>query len=101
VPGALADLVLVRRDIAANVMLADTIDGFIAHAGREAVESVMIDGRWVLRDDRILTFDEAHVVRNAAAAHARIADRAATIVPAIGRALPALAAQFARFTHAS
>ena len=31
-------------------MLESTVEGFVAQAGRESVEAVMIDGRWVLRD---------------------------------------------------
>jgi cytosine/adenosine deaminase-related metal-dependent hydrolase len=93
--GALADLVLVRRSNAVNTLLAETIDGFVAHAGRDAVEAVMIDGRWVLRDDRILAFDEPRLLHSVAAVHAQIAERSAPTIAAIDRDLGAVAAQFA------
>lgn len=36
------------------------------HQGRGAdVESVMVDGQWLMRDHRVLTIDEADVVRRA------------------------------------
>jgi 5-methylthioadenosine/S-adenosylhomocysteine deaminase len=93
--GRLADLVIVRRDGALNVMFPDTIEGFVAQAGREAVEGVMVGGRWVLRDGRILTFDEEAVVRAVIDAHAGIAERAASVLPGIDAAVPAVAAALA------
>jgi cytosine/adenosine deaminase-related metal-dependent hydrolase len=38
----------------------------LVHQGQPAdVESVMVDGRWVMRDSRIVTLDEAATVREA------------------------------------
>jgi cytosine/adenosine deaminase-related metal-dependent hydrolase len=92
-PGAPADIVLLRRATTAASMGQDTIDGFIAQAGREAIASVMIDGRWVLRDDRIESFDEARMLAAVSDAHAGIAERAATIIPAIDRGRASIGAQ--------
>ena len=91
--GAPADLVLVRRDRTATVMSHSTLDGFIAQAGREAIEAVMIDGRWVLRDDRILAFDETRMLAAVAAAHGEIAERVRTITPTIDAGLAGIAEQ--------
>jgi 5-methylthioadenosine/S-adenosylhomocysteine deaminase len=91
--GAPADLVLVRRNSSTNVMPVDTVDGFVSHAGREAVEAVMIDGTWVLRDGTIRTFDEACLLATVANVHATIAERRASIAPRIEAALAGLAAQ--------
>jgi 5-methylthioadenosine/S-adenosylhomocysteine deaminase len=93
--GRVADLTIVRRDNALNAMFPETIEGFVAQAGREAVEAVMIGGRWVLRDGRILTFDEDAVMRAVHDAHAGIAERAARVTPAIRAALPPVAAALA------
>jgi len=93
VAGAPADLVLVRRDGTATLMFPDTVDGFVANAGREAVDAVMVAGRWVLRDGRILTFDEAAMLRAVADAQAGIAERSAAIIPAIDADLATVAAQ--------
>jgi cytosine/adenosine deaminase-related metal-dependent hydrolase len=92
-PGAAADLVLVRRATSINVMPVETIEGFVSHAGRESVESVMIAGAWVLRDDTILTFDETRLLTAINGVHAKIAERRATIAPLIARAVPGLTAQ--------
>jgi 5-methylthioadenosine/S-adenosylhomocysteine deaminase len=95
VPGAPADLVLVRSDTTATLMLRESVAGFIAHAGRDAVESVMIDGRWVLRDDRILSFDEPAMLAAVKDAHTEIAQRAEHAIPAIDRGLASIAEQLA------
>ena len=91
--GAPADLVLVRRDRTTTAMFPDTLDGFVANAGREAIDAVMIDGRWVMRDDVILTFDEARMLAAVADAHAAIAERSAQITPTIDAELAAIADQ--------
>jgi 5-methylthioadenosine/S-adenosylhomocysteine deaminase len=91
--GAPADLVLMRCDGTTGVLFPDTLDGFVAQAGREQVHAVMIDGRWVLRDDRILAFDEARMLAAVRDAHAVIAERFAAILPAIDASLAAVAAQ--------
>jgi len=93
VPGAAADLVLVRRDNALTLPLVDNVEAFVSQAGRDAVEAVMIAGRWVLSDNRILSFDEARVMREVADAHAAVAERSAAMLPEIDRALETLALQ--------
>ncbi len=95
VPGAPADVVLVRCDNALGAMLSSTVEGFVSQAGRESVEAVMIAGRWVLRDGRIVSFDETRALRDVADAHARLAERTASVIPAIDDALGDVAAQFA------
>jgi cytosine/adenosine deaminase-related metal-dependent hydrolase len=92
--GAPADCVLVRRDRTGTLMFPETLDGFVTHAGPASVDAVMIAGRWVLRDDRILTFDEPAMLAAAAAAHAGIAERAAASIPPIHAGLAAIAPQF-------
>jgi 5-methylthioadenosine/S-adenosylhomocysteine deaminase len=93
--GAPADLVVIRRDNAVNAMAVPTLAGFVSQAGRDTVEAVMIDGRWVLRDDRILTFDETSMLDDVAQAHARIVERTAATISEIDRALRDVALQFA------
>jgi cytosine/adenosine deaminase-related metal-dependent hydrolase len=93
VPGAPADLVLVRRDRTGTVLFPNTIDGFVAQAGREAVDSVMVDGAWILRNDRILSFDEGAMLAAVADAHAGIAERNSAVIPAIDAALASVTTQ--------
>jgi hypothetical protein len=44
-----------------------TVAHLVQHADATAVAAVMIDGAWVLREGRILTFDERAVLDEAAA----------------------------------
>ncbi len=90
-PGCLADLVLVRHDTGSNLLLNPTLEGALLHTGREHVAAVMVDGTWLLRDGRILAFDEAAALAEAAAAQAEIRDRVGTLPARIHQALPALA----------
>jgi len=64
-PGNRADLIVVdlRKPHLAPVLRV--VSGFV-HQGQAAdVESVMVDGRWVMRDGRVLTLDEPVIVREA------------------------------------
>ncbi|HEY0202783.1 MAG TPA: amidohydrolase family protein [Acetobacteraceae bacterium] len=89
--GCLADLVLVRRDDAATLLLADTLDGFVLHANTSAIEAVMIGGAWALRYGRILVFDEAAALAAAEALRAGILARSASGLPSVHAAIPMLA----------
>ena len=65
--GHRADLVLLDPRTAALGGGAVTVPQLVQHAGPEAVAAVMVGGRWVLRDRRILAFDEAAVLDRLAA----------------------------------
>jgi 5-methylthioadenosine/S-adenosylhomocysteine deaminase len=62
-PGNKADLIVVdfrRAHMTPSIRAVSTL----VHQGQPAdVESVMVDGEWVMRDHRILTLDEAAIVR--------------------------------------
>jgi len=49
-----------------------TVPLLVQHGSAAAVAAVMIDGTWVLRDGRILAFDEATVLAEAAAVTAEV-----------------------------
>jgi 5-methylthioadenosine/S-adenosylhomocysteine deaminase len=64
-PGNKADLIVVdfRK---AHMTPAIRAVSTLVHQGQPAdVESVMVDGRWVMREGRILTLDEAATIREA------------------------------------
>jgi len=64
-PGNRADLIVIRTDRPHLVPLMRLVSGFV-HQGQAAdVESVMVDGRWIMRDGRVLTLDEGAIVREA------------------------------------
>jgi len=64
-PGHQADLIVIdleRPHLSPAIRVVSTL----VHQGQPAdVVSVMVDGRWVMRDGRVLTIDEAAVVRDA------------------------------------
>ena len=94
-PGQLADLVLVRRDAATTLALADTEAALVQHGGPETVEAVMVDGRWLMRDRRIVAFDEAAAIAAAGDAIAAIRERTASLLGTVAAAIPHLAARLA------
>ena len=65
-PGCRADLVLVDPRGAGLAGSPVTVPHLVQHGGAPAVTAVMIDGSWVFRDGRILTFDEAAVLAEVA-----------------------------------
>jgi 5-methylthioadenosine/S-adenosylhomocysteine deaminase len=66
-PGHRADLVLLRPGGAALGGGPLTVSRLVQHASAGAVAAVMVEGRWVLRDGRILAFDEEAVLDRVAA----------------------------------
>jgi 5-methylthioadenosine/S-adenosylhomocysteine deaminase len=91
--GWLADLVLLRQATAATLAAEPALDVLVQHAGPEHVDSVMIDGTWVMRTGKILAFDEAAVLSDAQAQACLVRERAAHGLPAIEAAVHALAAR--------
>ena len=65
-PGQRADLVLLDPRGAALAGAPATVPHLVQHGSAAAIAAVMIDGAWVLRDGRILAFDEAAVLAAAA-----------------------------------
>ncbi len=94
--GQLADLVLVRAEGAATLAARPSLDVLVQHAGTEHVESVMVDGQWVMRAGRILAFDEAAVLAGAQAQAVALRERAAPNLAVLLAAMPGIAARFAR-----
>jgi cytosine/adenosine deaminase-related metal-dependent hydrolase len=94
-PGQLADLVLVRRDAATTLALDGSVAALVQHASPAAVDAVMVDGRWLMRDGRILAFDETAAIATARDAIATIAERTAAMIGTIADAIPRVAARLA------
>ncbi len=92
-PGQRADLVLARAGDAGTAAAEPSPGVLVQHGGPENVTSVMVDGRWVMRDGRILSFDEAEVLREAAVQAARLRARVAPHLPRLAEAMPALASR--------
>jgi 5-methylthioadenosine/S-adenosylhomocysteine deaminase len=95
-PGQLADLVLVRCDAASTLAMESSEAALVQHGSPEAVVAVMVDGRWLMRDRRIIAFDEVAAISAARDAIAMLRHRTKATIGAVGDALPRLAAQLQR-----
>jgi cytosine/adenosine deaminase-related metal-dependent hydrolase len=73
--GRLADLVLLTTDSPHFVPLNDAITQLIYCENGTSVTDVMIDGRWVLRNRKLLTIDETALYRRARAVRAEMDPR--------------------------
>jgi 5-methylthioadenosine/S-adenosylhomocysteine deaminase len=89
--GQLADLVLLDAAGVSCVAAAPTLDVLVQHAGPEHVDSVMVDGNWVMRSGRILAFDEAAVISEAKGHAAAVRERVAGGLPVLRAAMPEIA----------
>jgi 5-methylthioadenosine/S-adenosylhomocysteine deaminase len=75
-PGQLADLILLHPEGAAMISGRPGVATIVQHGSAEAVAAVMVDGNWVYRDGRVLSFDEQGVLDRYAAIAAEILDQA-------------------------
>jgi 5-methylthioadenosine/S-adenosylhomocysteine deaminase len=71
-PGNRADLILIRTDRPHLIPRLRMASAFVHQGQASDVESVMVDGYWIMREGRILTMDEPAILREAE----RIASRA-------------------------
>lgn len=63
--GKLADLIMIRTDRAHLAPFLRAV-AILVHQGQARdVEDVMVDGRWIMREGKVLTLDEARVIREA------------------------------------
>jgi 5-methylthioadenosine/S-adenosylhomocysteine deaminase len=63
--GKRADLIVVDMRAARQTPMYDPISHLVYVTRGDDVESVMVNGRFLLRDRRVLTLDEAAVLREA------------------------------------
>jgi guanine deaminase len=73
--GRMADLVMLTMNSFHFVPLNDVINQLVYCENGMSVTDVMIDGRWVLRQGRLLTIDEAHLYARGRALRAEMEDR--------------------------
>lgn len=79
--GRKADLVVIDPNSAGALPMNDPVGGLVSAMHASNVRSVMVDGRWVLRDGAITTFDEAAVLGEADDRAAAIRHRAGIEIP--------------------
>jgi len=85
---------LVRAGEAGTLAARPTLEVLVQHGGAEHVDSVMVDGRWVMREGHILTFDEATMLADAQAQSVMIQQRSAPNLAVLLAAMPGIAARF-------
>ena len=63
--GNLADLIMVRTGCAHLAPFLRPVSVFVHQGQARDVDDVMVDGRWLMRDGRVLTMDEPGLLREA------------------------------------
>ncbi len=79
--GKKADLVVIDPDSAAMLPMHDPIANMVTSMHAHNVESVMADGRWLMRDREILVVNEQEILEEAKVRAAAIARRAGIELP--------------------
>lgn len=79
--GKKADLVVVHPSRWTPVPVIDKIASLVYSARTENIESVMCNGKWIMRDHKILTVNEEKVLKTAAEAADNALKRAGIVVP--------------------
>jgi 5-methylthioadenosine/S-adenosylhomocysteine deaminase len=80
-PGKQADLAIINPNTATMLPMHDPVANMVSSLRTENVESVMVAGKWLMRDRKILTVDEAAVIQEAKARAASIVQRAGIQLP--------------------
>lgn len=80
--GKKADMTIIDPDSAAMLPVHDPIANLVTSMHAHNVESVMADGRWLMRDREILTVDEEAILQEAKERAAAIVERAGIRLPA-------------------
>jgi len=63
--GKKADLIVINTQRAHLVPTMRIVSAFVHNGMPSDVESLMVDGRWVMRDGEVLTMDETSIIREA------------------------------------
>ncbi|MCD4673172.1 MAG: amidohydrolase [Anaerolineaceae bacterium] len=80
-PGKKADLVVVNPNTATMLPMHDPIANMVTSMRTENIESVMADGRWLMRDKEILVVNEQEILIEAKKRAAGIRERAGIKLP--------------------
>ena len=79
--GKKADLVVVNPNTATMLPMHDPVANMVTSMRTENIESVMVNGRWLMRERRLLTVNEAEVLEEAKRRAGEIARRAGIRLP--------------------
>lgn len=79
--GKKADLTVIDPDSPAMLPVHDPVANMVTSMHAHNVESVMVGGRWLMRDREILAVNEQEIIEEAKARAAAIARRAGIVLP--------------------
>jgi 5-methylthioadenosine/S-adenosylhomocysteine deaminase len=79
--GKRADLAIINPSTATMLPMHDPVANFVSSMRDHNVESVMADGRWLMRNHRLLTVNETEILAAATEAAASIRSRAKIKLP--------------------
>jgi 5-methylthioadenosine/S-adenosylhomocysteine deaminase len=65
VPGNKADLIMINLQRAHLVPVLRVVSAYVHQGQGQDVDAVMVDGRWIMRDGKILTMDEERILAEA------------------------------------
>jgi 5-methylthioadenosine/S-adenosylhomocysteine deaminase len=80
-PGKKADLIVINPNSATMLPMHDPVANMVSSLRADNVESVMVDGVWLMRDRKILCVDEASVLAESKTRAAALAKRAGILLP--------------------
>ena len=80
-PGKKADLIIINPDSVGMQPMHDPIANLVTSMHSTNVESTVCNGKWLMRDRKILTFDEAALIEEAKLRAASIRSRAGIRMP--------------------
>ncbi len=79
--GKKADLIVIDANSATMLPMHDPVANMVSSLRSDNVKSVMVNGRWLMRDRNILTVDEKSVLIEARQRAAALVERAGIILP--------------------
>ena len=80
-PGKKADLIIINPDSVGMQPMHDPIANLVTSMHSTNVESTICNGKWLMRDRKILTFDEEAVLQEAKVRATAIRSRAGILMP--------------------
>jgi 5-methylthioadenosine/S-adenosylhomocysteine deaminase len=80
-PGKRADLIVINPDTVTMLPLHDPVSSLVSSLRSDNVASVMVNGKWVMWERRVLTVNEEEIIAEGKQRAAAVARRAGIILP--------------------